>query len=52
MIWMADRRPGNLAEKDVIDLVAHVVYKNGLPQGTKGIESAGELNRIKLDRPR
>jgi hypothetical protein len=44
--------PGSLAEKDVIDIVAFVVQENGLPAGAKTVESANELNNIKLQRPK
>jgi mono/diheme cytochrome c family protein len=44
--------PGSLEEKDVIDLVAFVVSQNGVPLGGKKIESANELNGIKLQRPK
>jgi cytochrome c5 len=44
--------PGSLEEKDVIDLVAIVVRENGLPVGANTVESANELNGIKLQRPK
>jgi S-disulfanyl-L-cysteine oxidoreductase SoxD len=44
--------PGSLDEKDVIDIVAFVVRQNGVPPGAKPVESANELNGIKLERPR
>ena len=43
--------PGTLDPKDVIDLVAFIVHENGVPQG-KAIQSADELNSIKLQRPK
>jgi len=43
--------PGTLDPKDVIDIVAFVVHENGVPQG-KAIQSANELNSIKLQRPK
>ena len=43
--------PGTLDPKDVIDIVAFVVHENGVPQG-KAVESANELNSIKLQRPK
>jgi len=43
--------PGTLDPKDVIDIVAFVVHENGMPQG-KAIQSANELNSIKLQRPK
>ena len=42
--------PGSLAEKDVIDIVAFVVHSNGVPFGSKTIQTANELNSIKLER--
>jgi S-disulfanyl-L-cysteine oxidoreductase SoxD len=44
--------PGSLDEKDVIDIVAFVVRQNGVPAGAKPVQSANELNSIKLERPR
>ena len=44
--------PGTLAEKDVIDIVACLLKANGLPPGDKAIQSANELNSIKLARPK
>jgi mono/diheme cytochrome c family protein len=44
--------PGSLTEREVIDIVAFIVHENGLPAGTKAIESANELNSIKLQRPK
>ena len=44
--------PGTLAEKDVIDIVACLLKANGLPPGDKEIQSANELNSIKLVRPK
>lgn len=43
--------PGTLDPKDVIEIVAFVVHENGVPQG-KAIQSANELNSIKLQRPK
>lgn len=43
--------PGTLDPKDVIDIVAFVVHKNGVPQGN-AVQSANELNSIKLQRPK
>jgi len=43
--------PGTLDPKDVIDIVAFVVHENGMPPG-KAIQSADELNSIKLQRPK
>jgi S-disulfanyl-L-cysteine oxidoreductase SoxD len=43
---------GSLPEKDVLDLVAYLLKANGWPSGKKPIETAGELNNIRLERPR
>jgi len=42
--------PGSLAERDVIDIVAHLASENGMRAGTATIEHAGELNNVKLAR--
>jgi mono/diheme cytochrome c family protein len=44
--------PGTLEEKDVIDIVAFILHENGLPPGSKAVQSANELNSIKLQRPK
>lgn len=44
--------PGTLDEKDVIDIVAFIVHQNGVPPGSKAVQSANELNTIKLQRPK
>jgi mono/diheme cytochrome c family protein len=44
--------PGTLAEKDVIDLVAHIVNLNSVPLGSRTVEAPTELNAMKLERPR
>jgi len=44
--------PGTLAEKDVIDIVTCLLKANGVPPGDKAIQSANELNGIKLARPK
>jgi glucose dehydrogenase/cytochrome c5 len=49
---MPQGNAGTLAEKDVLDLVAYLLQSNGLPAGAKGIESANELNDVKLGRPK
>lgn len=43
---------GSLAEKDVMDLMAYLLEVNGLPAGNRAIESAGELNNIRLQKPK
>lgn len=43
--------PGSLVEKDVIDVVAFVVQKNGLPAGSSRIDHASDLDGIRLQRP-
>ncbi len=42
--------PGSLMERDVIDIVAFIAHSNGVPPGSKTIQSANELNSIKLAR--
>ena len=42
--------PGTLKENEVIDIVAFIVHENGVPPGTKTVESANELNSFKLQR--
>lgn len=44
--------PGSLAEKDVIDLVAFVTSRNGLPPDSQTIGKPDDLNGIILDRPK
>jgi hypothetical protein len=36
----------------VIDIVAYLLKENGLPSGSKAIESANQLNNITLERPK
>ena len=43
---------GSLAEKDVIDLMAYLLEVNGSPAGNRAIENAGELNNVRLQKPR
>ena len=43
--------PGSIPEKDVIDIVAYILQSNGLPAGSRAIESANELNDVSLERP-
>jgi cytochrome c len=43
---------GSLAEKDVIDILAHFAAANGAEPGTKPLERADQLNNIKLERPK
>jgi cytochrome c5 len=43
--------PGSLPEKDVIDILAFLLRENGLPAGSKAIETANQLNDITLVRP-
>jgi mono/diheme cytochrome c family protein len=44
--------PGTLPEKDVIDLVAHIVNVNSVPLGSRSVEAPAELNALKLERAR
>jgi mono/diheme cytochrome c family protein len=43
---------GSLAEKDVIDLMAYLLQVNGMPAGTRTVENAGELNNVRLQKPK
>jgi quinoprotein glucose dehydrogenase len=43
---------GSLAEKDVLDVMAYLLQANGWPAGNKAIENAGELNNLRLQRPK
>ncbi len=49
---MPQGNAGSLAEKNVLDFVAYILQLNGLPAGAKEIESANELNTVKLARPK
>jgi cytochrome c5 len=44
--------PGTLTPKDCLDLVAYILRLNGLPSGDREMESADQLNAIRLVRPR
>jgi mono/diheme cytochrome c family protein len=44
--------PGSLPEKDVVDLVGYLLQVNGLPAGSRAIESASDLNSVRLQRPK
>ena len=44
--------PGSLAEADAISLVVHILQANGLPSGGAAIQSANQLNSLKLVRPK
>ena len=45
--------PGTLAETDVIDIVAFIVHTSSeVPFGSTKIQTANDLNRIKLERPK
>jgi glucose dehydrogenase len=43
---------GSLAEKDVLDVMAYLLQSNGLPAGNKAVENAGDLNNVRLQRPK
>ena len=43
--------PGTLSEREVIDIVAHIVHSNSAPYGSRTVETPAELNQIKLERP-
>ena len=49
---MPQEDPGSIPEKDVINLVSYIMQLNGLPGGDKTIQSADELNKIKLQKPK
>jgi hypothetical protein len=49
---MPESNPGTLAEKDVLALVAYILHLNGLPAGSKEIESPSDLNNVTLARPK
>ena len=49
---MPPNDPGSLAEKTVLDIVAYLLQLNSLPSGAKEIGSAGELNSVRLARPK
>jgi quinoprotein glucose dehydrogenase len=44
--------PGSLPEKDVVDIVGYLLQANGLPAGSRAIESANDLNAVRLQRPK
>jgi len=44
--------PGSIAESEVISLVAYILQANGLPGGGAAIQSANQLNSLKLVRPK
>jgi glucose dehydrogenase len=44
--------PGSIPEKDAIDLVAHLLQKNGLPAGVQPTEKADALNSVTLHQPK
>ena len=44
--------PGSLSESGTISVVAHILQANGVPAGGAAIESANQLNNLKLARPR
>jgi hypothetical protein len=44
--------PGSLAERDAIDLVAHIVHSSSMSSGGRSVEAAAELNAIILQRPK
>ncbi len=49
---MPPDNPGSLAEGDVIDIVAHVLQRNGVSTGGAPIGNANQLNTLKLERPK
>jgi len=49
---MPQEDPGSIPEKDVINLVSYIMQLNDLPGGDKPIQTADELNKIKLQKPK
>jgi quinoprotein glucose dehydrogenase len=43
---------GSLAEKDVMDLMAFLLETNGAPAGSRAVQNAGELNNVRLQKPK
>jgi mono/diheme cytochrome c family protein len=42
--------PGTLPEKTVVDIVAYLLEANGFPAGSAAIETANEMNTIRVTR--
>jgi cytochrome c5 len=42
--------PGSLQEQELLDLMSYLIRANGFPPGSKALESANELNDIKIVR--
>ena len=49
---MPQSSPGTLSEKDVLAVVAYILHANGLPAGSKELESPNELNNVTLAQPK
>ena len=47
---MPQGKPGSLDEKSVLDLVAYIFQLNGMPATSQEIETANQLNNVKLAR--
>ena len=44
--------PGTLPEKTVVDIVAYLLEANGFPAGSTALETANEMNTIRVTRPK
>ena len=44
--------PGTLPEKTVVDIVAYLLEANGFPAGSAALETANEMNTIRVTRPK
>ncbi|HTS46947.1 MAG TPA: PQQ-binding-like beta-propeller repeat protein, partial [Bryobacteraceae bacterium] len=49
---MPQGKPGTLDEKSVLDLVAYILQLNGVPANNREIQTANQLNDVKLARSR
>ncbi len=49
---MPQGKPGSLDEKSVLDLVAYILQLNGVPANKREIQTANQLNDVKLVRSR
>ena len=45
---MPPSNPGSLSERQVLDIVAHLLKTNGFPAGPRGVTQANELNDLGL----
>jgi len=44
--------PGTLPEKTVVDIVAYLLEANGFPAGSAALETANDMNTIRVTRPK